>query len=405
MKFTYLQHIPHSSPPGDLAARRPEPVADTPYFGVAGPRLVHGDIRVALEEAMHAVRRFDAMAMTEHRRSSYDMDPNPDLAAAALAIRRGRDWSTGLHVSGQAWARRGSRCGWPKNWHGSITCRMDASSAASRSGSPTTPISTLVSRRSKRVDGTTRTSSSSCAPGPIPSRFRGTASTRNTCTVNIWPRPYQRPHPPVSVTGTWNPNTTRFALERDLGFNLVVLGGAPDAARSGSSMTCGGSPTTSESTTIHTAPAFAQYVVVGETDAEAERLYAKHVPRGTPRGIGHTPMHRLAQPAISFGELVDSGAIVAGSAATVRDRLADRARSYRAGNMLLSLQMGSMSTGLVNHSIDLFASGVMPHLRGIWSEYEDTNRWWPARLGGRPVAAVQPHPVAARLTWRRHSAC
>jgi alkanesulfonate monooxygenase SsuD/methylene tetrahydromethanopterin reductase-like flavin-dependent oxidoreductase (luciferase family) len=148
-----------------------------------------------------------------------------------------------------------------------------------------------------------------------------------------------------------------------------------------------------------------QYVLIADTDAEAERLYTEHVSHGTPRGMGHTPMHRLAQPAISFGELVDSGAIVAGSAATVRDRLADRARSYRVGNMLLSLQMGSMSTGLVNHSIDMFASGVMPHLRGIWSEYEDSNRWWPARLGGRPAAAVQPQPVAARLTWRRHSVC
>ena len=80
---------------------------------------------------------------------------------------------------------------------------------------------------------------------------------------------------------------------------------------------------------------------------------------------------------------------MAGSAATVRDRLADRARSYRVGNMLSLLQVGLMPTDLVKHNINLFASGVMPYLRDIWSEYEDTNRWWPARLGGRPVSAVQ----------------
>ena len=43
-------------------------------------------------------------------------------------------------------------------------------------------------------------------------------------SVNVWPRPFQTPHPPVSVTGTGNPNTTRFALQRDFGFNLIVMG-------------------------------------------------------------------------------------------------------------------------------------------------------------------------------------
>ena len=97
MKFTYLQHLPYRHLPEDFADRYPESVVTTPYFGVAGPKLVHADIRAGLDEAMHAVRAgFDAVALTEHGQSSYDMDPNPDLGAAALAYQIGaEDLNTG----------------------------------------------------------------------------------------------------------------------------------------------------------------------------------------------------------------------------------------------------------------------------------------------------------------------
>ena len=100
----------------------------------------------------------------------------------------------------------------------------------------------------------------------------------------------------------------------------------------------------------------------------------------------------------SFGQLVESGALVAGSVATVREQLADRARSYRVGNLLVMLQMGSMPTDLVKHNIDLFARQVMPGLADIWSESEEGNRWWPARLGGRPVSATQTQLAGVTLT-------
>jgi alkanesulfonate monooxygenase SsuD/methylene tetrahydromethanopterin reductase-like flavin-dependent oxidoreductase (luciferase family) len=401
VKFTYLQHIPHRYLPDDLAARCPEPVADTPYFGAAGPRLVHGDIRVALDEAMHAVRAgFDAIALTEHRRSCHDTDPNPDLAAAALAYQIGAEnLNTGLHVIGRSLGktreplRVAEELAWLDNLSDGrlMTGFCDANVDA---GSP--PIET----RARYDENLSFVLRAWTARGPF--AWNGKYSQYDT--VNVWPRPFQLPHPPVSVTGTGNPNTTRLALQRDFGFNHVVLGGASASA----DRVFDDLWLMADELGVDDNPFRAnvgQYVLIADTDAEAERLYTEHVSHGSTRGIGHTPMHRLVLPAISFGELVDSGAIVAGSVATVRDRLADRARSYRVGNMLLSLQTGSMSTDLVKHNIDLFASGVMPYLRGIWSEYEDTNHWWPARLGGRPVSAVQAQQAGARLTWRRHSVC
>ena len=61
-----------------------------------------------------------------------------------------------------------------------------------------------------------------------PFAWNGKYSQYNT--VNVWPRPFQLPHPPVSVTGIGNPNTTRSALQRDFGFNHIILGGASRSA-------------------------------------------------------------------------------------------------------------------------------------------------------------------------------
>jgi hypothetical protein len=62
------------------------------------------------------------------------------------------------------------------------------------------------------------------------------------------------------------------------------------------------------------------------------------------------------------------------------------------------LQVGSMPVELTKHNIDLFATGVAPHLRPIWSEYDEDNRWWPVALGGQPVSNKQAETAGARLT-------
>ena len=420
MKVTYIQHIPYRHLPDDFSARYRESVVTNPYFELVDPKLVHQDIRNSLEEALHAARTgFDAVAMTEHGQSSYDMSPNPDLAAAALAFAtEAEGLETGIYIVGRSLgkAREPLRVAEELAW---IDC---LSGGRLVSGFPVglaydaninagvAPIETR-GRYDENFEFILRAWTD---PEPFP--WNGKYS--QYMHVNIWPRPYQRPHPPVSVTGTWNPNTTRFALERDLGFNLVVLGGAPDAAqrifddmwRIADDLGVDDNP--------HRA-AFAQYVVVGETDAEAERLYAKHLEYSMGSGIGLIPMSRLALPgrispqglqhllsqatksdgggAPTYGNLVDSGAVVAGSPATVREKLADCARNYRIGHLLAFLQVGSMPHDLTRYNIDLFSREVLPHLRTIWSEYDQDNRWWPERLGGQPVSPRQADPSGARL--------
>ena len=54
------------------------------------------------------------------------------------------------------------------------------------------------------------------------------------------------------------------------------------------------------------------------------------------------------------------------------------ARSLRVGHLALGLHIGSAPVALVKRSTELFATKVMPHLRPMFSDYEDVV--WPKPL-------------------------
>jgi hypothetical protein len=70
----------------------------------------------------------------------------------------------------------------------------------------------------------------------------------------------------------------------------------------------------------------------------------------------------------------------------VREQLMDGMKRLRVGHLLTLLHFGSMPTELCKSNIDLFAREVLPHLDGMWDEYED--RWWPQRLRTKRRAAA-----------------
>jgi hypothetical protein len=86
---------------------------------------------------------------------------------------------------------------------------------------------------------------------------------------------------------------------------------------------------------------------------------------------------------ITFRELADTRAAIVGSPATVREQITEFVKDYRIGNLIVTLQVGSMPQDLAVHNISLFASEVLPHLRGIWDEDGWEHRWWPTGIGAR----------------------
>ena len=138
-----------------------------------------------------------------------------------------------------------------------------------------------------------------------------------------------------------------------------------------------------------------QVVCVSESDARAQEEYEPHV-MYLAKKLQHIPIRYTVPPGYmsapsfmnfrrlwadnhnrqeSWKDLVEKGLIVAGSATTVTDIFKERLTELRAGHLLVLLQVGSMPPELAQKNMELFAGEVMPHLRGLWEEYEDS--WWP----------------------------
>jgi alkanesulfonate monooxygenase SsuD/methylene tetrahydromethanopterin reductase-like flavin-dependent oxidoreductase (luciferase family) len=418
MKVTYVQQFTYRDLPSDFSQRHVESVVTNPYHELVDPEKVSSAFRNGLDEMMHAARSgFDAVAVTEHGQANYDMSPNPDLTAAAFAYATETEGlDVGIHVIGRTLGKTRE----PLRVAEEYAVLDHISRGRLLAGFPVglpydanvnygiTPVETRARYRENfELILRAWTERDIFAWNGKYSQYPG---------VNIWPRPLQTPHPPVSVTTIGTPTTARFALERDLGFNLVAFHGDPMVI---AKPVFDGFWQTAAELGVDDNPyraTYAQFVAVADSDAEAERLYAPHIEYSFANGIGHIPLYRLAMPGgippeglrqlmtsapppaegpPRYRDLVESGAVVAGSAASVRERLEMLARTFRVGNLALFLQLGSLPHDLTRHSIDLFTTDVLPHLRPLWSEYDDDNRWWPVALGGRPPSPNQASPAGA----------
>jgi hypothetical protein len=60
------------------------------------------------------------------------------------------------------------------------------------------------------------------------------------------------------------------------------------------------------------------------------------------------------------------------------------------------LHTGNQPDWKTRLSTELFATQVMPHLRNLWPEYEDDDRWWIHPLEDRvdPTAGAPLEPAA-----------
>jgi len=84
MKISLFAQAPYRYLPEDFEQHY-ESVCSVPY-SLTTREGVYSSIRDFMDELMFGARSgFDAVAITEHGQSSYDMVPNPDLVAAALA--------------------------------------------------------------------------------------------------------------------------------------------------------------------------------------------------------------------------------------------------------------------------------------------------------------------------------
>jgi alkanesulfonate monooxygenase SsuD/methylene tetrahydromethanopterin reductase-like flavin-dependent oxidoreductase (luciferase family) len=239
--------------------------------------------------------------------------------------------------------------------------------------------------------------------------------------VNIWPRPIQRPHPPVWIPGGGSVETWQWCAEMDYVYCYLSYYGykAGQATMTGfwNEMARLGKDRNPYRA------GFLQFVGVGESRQHAFDLYAEaaeyfygrclHVdPRwavppgytseGSQRaGIesqvkkaadanvrGKSTGERFASVAREMDAIVDQGYVIIGNPDEVAEQLREVANNLNVGHLMLLLQFGNMSKDLCRYNTKLFAEQVMPKLKGHFADWED--RWWP-----KPMDAAQRAEIPA----------
>jgi alkanesulfonate monooxygenase SsuD/methylene tetrahydromethanopterin reductase-like flavin-dependent oxidoreductase (luciferase family) len=408
MKITLFEQAPYRYLPDDFEQHH-QSVCNTPY-SVTNREGVYSSIRDFMDELMSGARTgFDGIAITEHGQSSYDMMPNPDLVASALAYQTEAE---GLDVAifpmGRSLGKArepvrvaeeyafidvlsGGRlvAGFPIGLH------YDASV---NNGVPPIEIRPRFDENLELLLRAWREQEPFVHNG----RFS------QYPMVNIWPRPLQ-PSPPVWITGIGNPRTMQMCLERNFGFNYLSWFGAKLTGKRIFDRFW----EIADQVGVPRNPyrlGFLQTIAVAETDERAEQEYAAHLEYGFRKGLGSIPPEMLGLPGgidirgvqalvkdpgdfglyyqmktASFRDLVDAGVVICGSPATVREQLREFCTQYGIGTLHAMLGFGSLPRDLAMKNIQLFAEEVAPFLRDLWTDTDHHHHWWPERLGGDPT--------------------
>ncbi len=395
MKFTWFNLMPWPHLPADFREKHRSVWVDidSRLFDPAEGNRVYHEYMDQLEFADSL--GFDAMGVNEHHQNAYGLMPSPNIIAAGLARRTSR---SAIAVIGNSIALYN-----PPIRVAEEFAMLDVISGGRLlAGFPVgTPMDTNFCygqipalTREKYYEAHELIMRAWHEPDPF--AFDGKYTQLRY--VNCWPRPIQKPNPPIFIPGGGSIETWDFCIENDYNYSYLSYGGY----RAGKALLDGyweRVAALGKDESPYRA-AFAQVVCVADTDAEAERLYAEHALYFYNRclhvapGFADPPGYRTVKTIqsgklnqfraenqrlftqLTWKELVDGGYVIAGSPETVRERMEEMIKSLRLGTLFLLFQIGDMPDDKVRNSTRLFAEKVMPRLRDLWPEWKNDDRFW-----------------------------
>ena len=418
MKLMWFHLMPYTELPDDFRDKNPSVWVDI-HSSLFDPRRAHHMYNDFMDELEYAAEcGFDAVCVNEHHSNGYGLMPSPNLIASALA-RCTSD--TALCVMGNSLALYN-----PPTRVAEEFAMIDCISGGRLiAGFPVgTPMDTcfaygqnpsmLRERYYEAHDLVLRawTEQDTFA-------FNGRFNQQRY--VNIWPRPVQKPHPPIWIPGGGSVETWRWCAEMDHVYAYLSYFGylAGQATMDGfwKEMDRLGKDRNPYRA------GFLQFVGVAETRDEAYRLYREpaeyfygrclHVDPRFANAPGYTSeatqragvvgqvaqvarMRRFDTLAREMDTIVEKGYVIIGSPDEVADRLKQVAANLNVGHLMLLMQFGNMGKDLAKYNTQLFAEKVMPQLTDVFSEWEDL--WWPqpmTRDARAPLTPFQPSAVAA----------
>jgi alkanesulfonate monooxygenase SsuD/methylene tetrahydromethanopterin reductase-like flavin-dependent oxidoreductase (luciferase family) len=218
-------------------------------------------------------------------------------------------------------------------------------------------------------------------PGPF--AFQG--RHYNVQYVNLWPRPYQKPHPPIWIPSQGSKETIDWAAHPDRRYTYLQTFSPANVVQRYLKVyrdTCRSFGYEAEDRQL----GWAVPVYVAETDELARREAKAHfeafrnvflkMPVEMLLPPGYTSRESLKNvmkaKAAMFGDItleksIELGLIVCGSPATARRALESYWKDMRFGNLLVLCQFGTLPADLTRRNMELFARDVMPAVKVLKS--------------------------------------
>jgi alkanesulfonate monooxygenase SsuD/methylene tetrahydromethanopterin reductase-like flavin-dependent oxidoreductase (luciferase family) len=201
--------------------------------------------------------------------------------------------------------------------------------------------------------------------------------------VNLWPRPYQKPHPPIWIPSQGSKETIDWAAHPDRRYTYLQTFSPAKVVQRYLQMyrdTCAGYGYEAKDSQL----GWAVPVYVGETDQKAREEAKPHfeafrnvflrMPIEMLLPPGYTSRESLKNvmkaKAQMFGDVgidqaLELGLFVYGSPATVRKSLEAYRKEMRFGNLLVMCQFATLPADLTRRNMELFAREVIPALKPL----------------------------------------
>jgi alkanesulfonate monooxygenase SsuD/methylene tetrahydromethanopterin reductase-like flavin-dependent oxidoreductase (luciferase family) len=338
---------------------------------------------------------FDAVAVNEHHQTAYGLMPAPNLFAAALSQRLPRH--TKLAVLGRALPITENPLTIAEEFaildnltEGRLIAGFVRGVGTEYHVTGANPGQSLARFREAH-DLIIRAWTE---PGPF--EFAGKYYHFNY--VNLWPRPYQSPHPPVWIPSQGSSETIEFASHPDRKY-VYLHTFSPTATVEKFMIEYRERAERYGYTATPQQLGWGVPMYVAETDEIAYREAKPHVesfynqflksPQEYKAPPGYTSMSsmktliagklRFREAHLDMDNLLKLGMVVCGSAETVAETLAERQRMFGLGHLIAWLHFGTLPHDLTVKNLTLFAEKVIPRLRHL----------------GEPQAAVRERVPAA----------
>ncbi len=203
--------------------------------------------------------------------------------------------------------------------------------------------------------------------------------------VNLWPRPYQQPHPEIWIPSQGSRETIEWAAHPDRKYTYLQTFSAVDIVKRFHTEV----KEAAERYGYEASPdqlGWALPIYVAETDEIARKEAAAHIESLFNKFL-RMPIEMLLPPGYTSVEsikrlreirrgtttdklptcddFIERGMFICGSAETVRETIAHHKKDIGFNVLVGMMQFGTLPADLTHKSMTLFAQDVMPYLRAL----------------------------------------